>query len=35
MGIYRRQPHPQRLPTMARIRLAYVHSALALGGLWV
>ena len=35
MGIHLRPPHPQHLPTVARLRLAHVHPALALGGLWL
>jgi hypothetical protein len=35
MGVHVLEPHPQHLPAMARIRLAHVHPALALGGLWL
>ena len=35
VGIHLRAPHSQHLPAMARIRLAHVHPALAMGGLWV
>lgn len=33
VGIHVRAPHPQHLPSMARLRLAHVPPALALGGL--
>jgi len=32
MGVHVGPPHPQHISTMARIRLAHVHPALALGG---
>ena len=32
MGVHIRASHPQHLSAMARIRLAHVHTALALGG---
>lgn len=32
MGVHVGEPHPQHLPAMARIRLAHVPPALALGG---
>ena len=35
MGVHIGASHPQHLPAMARIRLAHVHTALALGGIWI
>lgn len=35
LGVYLRTPNPQYLSAMARIRLAHVHPALALGRLWI